>query len=128
MPKIYQVIILFNFILFAPGYLVYAEGDVEQSFSPWNPDSLVTVNEAITKEPNRQEDSGAATQGSNMIIIFYQKTISPQDGAVCRFKPTCSRYAREAVQKKGILIGTIRAADRLIRDNPFNKGEYDPVD
>ena len=45
----------------------------------------------------------------------------------CRFTPTCSQYAVEAVRKWGIIIGTALALFRLIRCNPFSKGGYDPV-
>ena len=60
-------------------------------------------------------------------IIFFQKVLSPQDGPVCRFSPTCSRFGREAIRKHGFWIGILMTSDRLIRDNPFNPAEYDAV-
>lgn len=45
----------------------------------------------------------------------------------CRFHPTCSEYAIEAIEKYGALKGSIMAAKRILRCNPFNKGGYDPV-
>ncbi|MCB1199415.1 MAG: membrane protein insertion efficiency factor YidD [Leptospiraceae bacterium] len=60
-------------------------------------------------------------------IIFFQKILSPQDGPVCRFRPTCSRFSREAIRKYGFFTGAMISADRLIRDNPFNPPEIDEI-
>jgi hypothetical protein len=66
------------------------------------------------------------------ILIFlircYQRFISPVLPPRCRFEPSCSAYAIEAIQKKGALRGTLKAAWRLLRCNPFCRGGYDPVD
>lgn len=61
------------------------------------------------------------------IIRGYQRYISPQLGAHCRFMPTCSQYAIEAVEKYGVLKGTLLAIWRILRCNPLGKGGYDPV-
>ena len=61
------------------------------------------------------------------LIRFYQKHISPCFPAHCRFTPTCSQYAWEAITKYGALKGTGRAIWRILRCNPFCKGGYDPV-
>lgn len=62
------------------------------------------------------------------IIRFYQRCISPAFPARCRFFPTCSQYAYEAVAKYGVWKGGRLALRRLIRCNPFYKGDYfDPV-
>lgn len=45
----------------------------------------------------------------------------------CKFYPTCSQYALEAIQKYGVLKGGIMSIKRILRCNPFNKGGYDPV-
>ena len=60
------------------------------------------------------------------LIRFYQKGISPNRPASCRFCPTCSQYAVEAITKYGALKGGWLAFRRLLRCNPFYKG--DPVD
>lgn len=60
-------------------------------------------------------------------IRFYQKNISPMLGANCKFIPTCSQYALEAVQIHGVVIGMLLAVWRILRCNPFSKGGYDPV-
>ncbi len=62
------------------------------------------------------------------LIRFYQRAISPNRPAACRFRPTCSAYAYEAIQKYGALKGGWLALKRLLRCNPFYKGDiYDPV-
>lgn len=61
------------------------------------------------------------------ILKFYKKFISPILPDSCRFYPTCSEYAAEAVGKYGVLKGSIKSIYRIIRCNPFNKGGYDPV-
>jgi len=62
-----------------------------------------------------------------LAIRFYQKFISPLLGPRCRFYPSCSQYALEAVQKYGALRGGCLAVRRILRCNPFNPGGYDPV-
>ncbi len=63
-----------------------------------------------------------------LLIRFYQKAISPHFPACCRFRPTCSAYAYEAIQKYGALKGGRLALKRLLRCHPFYKGDpFDPV-
>ena len=62
------------------------------------------------------------------LIRFYQRSISPFFPARCRFRPTCSAYACEAIQKYGAVKGTYLALRRFLRCHPFYKGNfYDPV-
>jgi uncharacterized protein len=65
------------------------------------------------------------------VIIFfiriYKRFISPILPGSCRFYPTCSQYAIDAVQKYGTIKGAAMAAYRIMRCNPFNRGGYDPV-
>lgn len=61
------------------------------------------------------------------ILKMYKKVISPILPDSCRFYPTCSEYAMQAVGKYGVLKGSIKSMYRIIRCNPFNKGGYDPV-
>lgn len=62
------------------------------------------------------------------MIRFYQRCISPYTPACCRFTPTCSAYAMEAITKYGALKGGWLALRRLLRCHPFHKGDhYDPV-
>ncbi len=61
-------------------------------------------------------------------IRFYQRGISPCRSACCRFRPTCSSYAYQAISKYGVWKGGWLALRRLLRCNPFYKGNpYDPV-
>jgi len=60
-------------------------------------------------------------------IKLYQKYISPLKPPSCRFYPTCSQYASEAIGKYGTIKGSYMAIRRLIKCHPFNSGGYDPV-
>ena len=63
-----------------------------------------------------------------VFIRFYQKHISSLKGSpTCKFYPTCSVYATEAVEKYGAWKGGCLALRRILRCNPFSKGGYDPV-
>jgi putative membrane protein insertion efficiency factor len=61
------------------------------------------------------------------LIRFYRAAISPTHAPCCRFTPTCSQYALEAVEKYGALKGGWLALRRILRCNPLCKGGYDPV-
>ncbi len=69
------------------------------------------------------------------LIKLYQKILSFDHGffrflfpfGYCRFKPTCSEYAIQAIQKYGIIKGTLKAGWRILRCNPWNKGGWDPL-
>jgi uncharacterized protein len=60
-------------------------------------------------------------------ILAYQRFISPALPRRCKYEPTCSAYAVQAVEEFGILRGLVLAAWRLLRCNPFSHGGYDPV-
>ncbi|MBE7035484.1 MAG: membrane protein insertion efficiency factor YidD [Ruminococcaceae bacterium] len=61
------------------------------------------------------------------IIRLYQRYLSPLKKPCCRFYPSCSQYALEAITKHGALRGTWMALRRIARCHPFHKGGYDPV-
>jgi putative membrane protein insertion efficiency factor len=62
------------------------------------------------------------------LIRLYQAVVSPAlPSNTCRFYPSCSHYGYQAVYKYGAIKGTIMAAWRIIRCNPFNPGGFDPV-
>jgi hypothetical protein len=61
-------------------------------------------------------------------IRLYQRLISPALPRRCKYEPTCSAYAVQAIRELGVLRGTILAAWRLARCNPFSHGGYDPVE
>lgn len=65
--------------------------------------------------------------GVTGLIRLYRRYISPLKRPTCRFYPTCSEYAEQAVIKHGVLKGLLLAGWRILRCNPFNPGGYDPV-
>jgi uncharacterized protein len=72
----------------------------------------------------------AMSRGARMLllpIIAYRRWISPALPARCRFYPSCSAYAVEAISTHGVLRGVGLATWRLLRCQPFNRGGYDPV-
>ncbi len=76
--------------------------------------------------------SGGATRAFRALvtapIVAYQKLISPAIPRRCKYEPTCSRYAVEAIRQYGILRGLVLAGWRLLRCNPWSYGGYDPVE
>jgi hypothetical protein len=60
-------------------------------------------------------------------LAAYQRVISPATPRHCKYEPTCSRYAAQAVREFGILRGLLLTAWRLLRCNPFSHGGFDPV-
>jgi hypothetical protein len=60
-------------------------------------------------------------------LLAYRRLVSPLLGPRCRYEPSCSRYAVQAIREFGILRGAVLAAWRLGRCNPFSRGGYDPV-
>jgi putative membrane protein insertion efficiency factor len=61
-------------------------------------------------------------------VVAYQRLISPALPRRCKYEPTCSRYAVQAVREYGILRGLVLALWRLLRCNPWSHGGYDPVE
>lgn len=61
------------------------------------------------------------------LIRVYKRFLSPLKKPCCRFYPTCSQYAIDAIGKYGALKGSAKALCRIARCNPFSKGGYDPV-
>jgi putative membrane protein insertion efficiency factor len=69
-----------------------------------------------------------APQRAVMLLIrFYQHAVSPHFPPHCRYAPTCSVYAYEAVRKYGVLRGVFLGVKRILRCHPFHAGGYDPV-
>ncbi len=61
------------------------------------------------------------------MIRFYQRYISPMSPPSCRFYPTCSQYAIEAVEEHGAFKGSYLAIRRILKCHPLHKGGFDPV-
>ena len=66
-------------------------------------------------------------RGMLAILRFYKTQVSPLLPDACRYTPTCSEYAMEAVEQFGAFRGTLMAARRVLSCNPFSRGGYDPV-
>ncbi|MBV8912610.1 MAG: membrane protein insertion efficiency factor YidD [Acetobacteraceae bacterium] len=62
-----------------------------------------------------------------LLVRLYQWTLRPLTGGQCRFEPSCSEYAIEALRRHGTVRGTGLAAWRVLRCNPWNEGGLDPV-
>ncbi|SHK04162.1 membrane protein insertion efficiency factor YidD [Tepidibacter formicigenes] len=62
-----------------------------------------------------------------IIIKFYQVYISPIKGKTCRFYPTCSQYAIEALKKYGFFKGSYLSIKRILKCHPFHEGGHDPL-
>lgn len=62
-----------------------------------------------------------------LLVKFYRKFISPLKAPCCKYYPTCSAYALEALQKHGVIKGTILAVWRVLRCNPYSLGGVDHV-
>ena len=60
-------------------------------------------------------------------ILAYQRLVSPALGRRCKYEPTCSAYAVDAVERFGVARGALLAAWRLLRCNPFSHGGFDPI-
>lgn len=60
-------------------------------------------------------------------LRFYRARVSPQLPPACRYTPTCSEYAIEAIERRGVLVGGLLAVKRVVSCNPFSRGGYDPV-
>lgn len=60
-------------------------------------------------------------------LVWYKRYLSPLLPQSCRFEPTCSEYAREALRKYGLWKGLLLSLWRVLRCNPYSRGGYDPV-
>jgi len=61
------------------------------------------------------------------VLRFYKRWISPALPSACRFHPSCSEYAMDAIETYGVLRGSWKALRRLSRCHPFHQGGFDPV-
>lgn len=70
----------------------------------------------------------AARRAATAPIRLYQRVVSPALPRRCKYEPTCSRYATQAIEEYGILRGLVLAGWRLLRCNPWSHGGFDPVE
>lgn len=61
------------------------------------------------------------------VLLFYRKYMSGAKLQCCRFYPSCSEYAIDAINKHGLALGILKSVKRLLRCNPFCAGGYDPA-
>ena len=86
----------------------------------------------MTREPGERTAAGrtapsAATRLLMLIVAGYRRTVSPLLMPRCRFAPSCSEYALQALAEYGALRGGWLAVRRIVRCHPFHPGGYDPV-
>lgn len=70
---------------------------------------------------------GLMARAGISMVRWYQRVLSPLKPPVCRFHPSCSQYALEAITRHGLLRGSLMGSARILRCNPFHPGGYDPV-
>ena len=86
--------------------------------------------ESVLKNKRKENKKDADRRDDGIVVLlikFYRKFISPYKKACCRFTPTCSQYALDAVREWGALFGLSLTFWRILRCNPFCRGGYDPV-
>ncbi len=82
---------------------------------------------AATGTPSVPTGPSAGARALAAVFAFYKRFVSPLMPPACRFTPTCSEYAREAVLRHGFFRGLSLAARRLARCHPFHAGGHDAV-
>lgn len=61
------------------------------------------------------------------VLRWYKRAVSPMLPPACRYTPTCSEYAMEAIERRGLAVGSLLAVKRVLSCHPFARGGYDPV-
>lgn len=78
--------------------------------------------------PSHGRRAGGLTVALLLVLLAsYRRILSPLLGSACRFEPSCSRYASDAIRQHGALRGCWMAARRIARCHPFHEGGFDPV-
>jgi hypothetical protein len=75
----------------------------------------------------KTQNHSPSRQLAALLITLYQRLLSPLFPPSCRFVPTCSQYAKQAILSHGLARGSYLAARRILRCHPFHPGGYDPV-
>lgn len=124
-------LILCSLLLFVVVSPIYSR----KNFSPADSKILVgdellnnrSINLKNSKSNKYPPVTNAPQAGAYYMIRFFQIAISPQDGARCKYYPTCSHYGKHAVQIHGALLGPFLAGDRILRCNPYTPAGTDHV-
>jgi putative membrane protein insertion efficiency factor len=88
---------------------------------------LTEADETTREQSPARSFTGTLRLLATSPIVVYQRVVSPAIPQRCKYHPTCSRYALEAIREYGILRGVVLAGWRLLRCNPWSYGGYDPV-
>jgi putative membrane protein insertion efficiency factor len=80
----------------------------------------------MTSQPAEARRVGPLARAGIALIRFYQQWLSILKPRTCRYYPSCSEYAAQALAACGLLRGSLLAAWRILRCNPFTRGGYDP--
>jgi hypothetical protein len=99
-----------------------------KKISPLRPASPRLCRTSVEMTVVSRNDSGAVSEFLIMVIRFYQVSLGRFLGGQCRFVPTCSQYAIEAIKEFGVLKGGYMAAKRIVKCHPFGGKGYDPVE
>ncbi len=120
--NVLTLLLLIITVLLIPAYSSSSE------WGPWDRDRAYALKEEPARQqaPERNLLSTLAVSPGILLISFFQKVISPVDGASCDFYPTCSAYAKQAIQKHGLVIGLAMASERLCRIH--SPEGYEPVE
>ncbi|MBO7435871.1 membrane protein insertion efficiency factor YidD [bacterium] len=112
------------------GVVVAKPGLIDLPWEKLTEEWLFVCSRAGVVSKDETEPAGEpsmAAKGGMALVRFYRACISPLFPPCCRFRPTCSQYAMEALRKHGFLKGSLLSVWRILRCNPFNPGGDDPV-
>jgi putative membrane protein insertion efficiency factor len=88
---------------------------------------LEIISDLVSRRSPVKPNMGMMKKLALLLIKVYQVVISPLTGPACRFIPTCSEYAYQAISSYGFFRGGLLALKRVLRCHPFNPGGFDPV-
>lgn len=87
--------------------------------------AFANTGKAVAGHGNRHP--AAAPGWVRGLLLIYRGAIRPVLGTGCRYEPSCSQFAEEAVARHGVMRGSLLGAQRLLRCHPFHAGGFDPV-
>ena len=111
--SLYLVALAMFFLLMPPSNVASDE------WGPWDKNSIYEEG-TDSSQPHQHTSkfiNKVTTFPLKLLITFFQKVISPVDGATCDFYPTCSAYSKQVLKKHGFFLGLAMASERIIRDH-----------